>query len=201
MSTRQSPFPQAPAEAEWRRQSDLTKFYALFPSPALARDIFNIVEGQRIEALIRRAYPGIRRDMDLIQQQTLARREETGTSPGDLPEVGQVIDAIMVSTMDGQPPFESMSTHVREASEGSIALVAEVEADGATVGDTARVTARIYALIDDVLQAGRRGITDPFSEEAKQQHSWVSNLIGKHHCAAVEICDAINTRWILCQKF
>ena len=37
MSTRQSPFPQAPAEAEWRRQSDLTKFYALFPSPALAR--------------------------------------------------------------------------------------------------------------------------------------------------------------------
>lgn len=171
MSTKNVPFPMATAEAEWRRQSDLTKFYGMFPSPALARDLFNIVEGQRIEALIRRAYPGIRRDMDLIQEQTLARREETGTSPADLPEVGQVVDAIMVSTMDGQPPFAEMADHVREASEGSIAMLAEVEVEGATVGDTARVTARIYALIDEVMQAGRRGITDPFSEEAKQQQA------------------------------
>lgn len=171
MSTKESPFPAAPAEAEWRRQSDLTKFYALFPSPALARDIFNIVEGQRIEALIRRQYPGIRRDMDLIQQQTLLRREEMGTSPADLPEVGQVIDALMVATMDGDPPFDAMSAHVREASEGAIAMLPEVEAEGATVGDTARVTARIYSMIDEVMQAGRRGITDPFSEEAKQQQA------------------------------
>ncbi|MFM9018183.1 MAG: VWA domain-containing protein [Actinomycetota bacterium] len=166
MSTRESPFPAAPAEAEWRRQSDLTRFYALFPSPALARDIFNIVEGQRIEALIRRRYPGIRRDMDLIQQQTLLRREEMGTSPADLPEVGQVIDALMVATMDGEPPFDDMSAHVREASEAAIAMLPEVEDEGAGVGDTARVTARIYAMIDEVMQAGRRGITDPFSDDA-----------------------------------
>ncbi len=166
MSTKESPFPAAPVEAEWRRQSDLTKFYAMFPSPALARDIFNIIEGQRIEALIRRRYPGIRRDMDLIQEQTLLRREEMGTSPADLPEVGQVIDALMVATMAGDPPFEGMSAHVREASEGAIAMLPEVGEEGATVGDTARVTARIYAMIDEVMQAGRRGITEPFSEDA-----------------------------------
>lgn len=171
MSTRESPFPAAPMEAEWRRQSDLTRFYALFPSPALARDIFNIVEGQRIEALIRRRYPGIRRDMDLIQEQTLLRREEMGTAPADLPEVGQVIDALMVSTMDGEPPFDDMSAHVREASEGAIAMLPEVEAEGATVGDTARVTARIYSMIDEVMQAGRRGITEPFSEDAMNQQA------------------------------
>ncbi|MGA0068101.1 MAG: VWA domain-containing protein [Miltoncostaeaceae bacterium] len=171
MSTKESPFPAAPVEAEWRRQSDLTKFYALFPSPALARDIFNIVEGQRIEALIRRQYPGIRRDMDLIQEQTLLRREEMGTSPADLPEVGQVIDALMVATMAGDPPFDAMPGHVREASEGAIAMLPEVEVEGATVGDTARVTAQIYSMIDEVMQAGRRGITDPFSEEAKQQQA------------------------------
>ena len=159
----------ATASAEWRRESDLTKFYGLVPAPALARDIFNIVEGQRIEATIRRAYPGIRRDMDLIQEQTLARREETGTSPADLPEVGQVIDALMVSTMAGDPPFDHMAAHVREASEGAIALLVDVEHEGATVADTARITARIYSMIDDVMAAGRRGITDPFSDEAKQQ--------------------------------
>ncbi|MBM3697665.1 MAG: hypothetical protein FJW78_04185, partial [Actinobacteria bacterium] len=171
MSTKESPFPAAPVEAEWRRQSDLTRFYALFPSSALARDIFNIVEGQRIEALIRRQYPGIRRDMDLIQEQTLLRREEMGTSPADLPEVGQVIDALMVSTMDGEPPFDDMPAHVREASEGAIAMLPEVEAEGATVGDTARVTARIYSMIDEVMQAGRRGITEPFSDDAMNQQA------------------------------
>ena len=115
MST--SPFPAAPT-AEWRRQSDLTRFYGLFPSPALARDLFNIVEGQRIETLIRLAYPGIRRDMDLIQAQTLERREEMGGDPADLPDVGQVVDALMVSTMGAEPPFDDMSPHVREAAEG-----------------------------------------------------------------------------------
>jgi hypothetical protein len=110
MST--SPFPPVPT-ADWRRQSDLTLFYGLFPSPALARDLFNIIEGQRIETLIRLAYPGIRRDMDLIQAQTLERREEMGGNPADLPEVGQVVDALMVSTMGAEPPFDDMSPHVR----------------------------------------------------------------------------------------
>ncbi len=171
MSTRESPFPTAPAEAAWRRESDLTKFYGMFPASALARDIFNIVEGQRIEAIIRRAYPGIRRDLDLIQEQTLLRRAETGTSSADLPEVGQVIDALMVSTMAGEPPFSEMAPHVRQASEGAIALLADIGDEGATVADTARVTARIYGMIDEVMQAGRRGITQPFSEEAMQQQA------------------------------
>jgi hypothetical protein len=166
MST--SPFPTAPA-ADWRRESDLTKFYGLFPSPALARDLFNIVEGQRIEALIRLAYPGIRRDMDLIQAQTVERRAEMGGDPADLPDVGQVVDALMVSTMGAEPPFDHMSPHVREAAEGAIGLIDQVSVEGATVGDTARVTAEIYALIDDAMAAGRRGITDPFSDDAKER--------------------------------
>ena len=166
MST--SPFPPVPVP-EWRRESDLTRFYGLFPSPALARDIFNIVEGQRIETLIRAAYPGIRRDMDLIEAQTLERRDEMGMRVEDLPEVGQVIDALMVSTMSGDPPFDSMSPHVREAARGSIALLARALEEGASVGDTARITVDIYALIDDAMAAGRRGITDPFSDDAKER--------------------------------
>ena len=33
--------------------STLTAFYELFPSPALARDLFNLVESYRIDARIR----------------------------------------------------------------------------------------------------------------------------------------------------
>ena len=39
-------------------ETDLTRFYALFPQPALARDLFNIVEGHRVDAAIRRPTRG-----------------------------------------------------------------------------------------------------------------------------------------------
>ena len=57
-------------------ETDLTRFYELFPQPGLARDLFNIVEGHRVDAAIRRAYPGIRRDMALIQAASAERRPE-----------------------------------------------------------------------------------------------------------------------------
>ena len=55
-------------------ETDLTRFYAIFPQPALARDLFNIVEGHRVDSAIRRAYPGIRRDMAKIQAASAERR-------------------------------------------------------------------------------------------------------------------------------
>ena len=58
--------------------TDLTRFYAIFPQPALARDLFNIVEGHRVDSAIRRAYPGIRRDMALIQSASAERRPSHG---------------------------------------------------------------------------------------------------------------------------
>ena len=47
-------------------ENDLTLFYALFPNQALARDLFNVIEGHRIDHYLRRMYPGIRRDMATI---------------------------------------------------------------------------------------------------------------------------------------
>ena len=46
--------------------STLTAFYRAFPWPALARDLFNLAESYRIDARIRAAYPGIKRDMDAV---------------------------------------------------------------------------------------------------------------------------------------
>ena len=57
-----------------QKESDLTRFYELFPQPALARDLFNVVEGHRVDARIGRAYPGIRRDMRAILAQTASVR-------------------------------------------------------------------------------------------------------------------------------
>ena len=67
-------YPRSPVTTLRPLETDLTRFYALFPQPALARDLFNIVEGHRVDAAIRRAYPGIRRDMALIQAASAERR-------------------------------------------------------------------------------------------------------------------------------
>ena len=75
--------------------TDLTRFYELFPQPALARDLFNIVEGHRVDAAIRRAYPGIRRDMALIQAASAERRPELAT----LSDSQAVVEALLQHTL------------------------------------------------------------------------------------------------------
>ena len=46
-----------------RTETDLTRFYGMFPQPDLARDLFNLIEGHRIDTRMRTAYPGIRHDL------------------------------------------------------------------------------------------------------------------------------------------
>ena len=79
----------APAE------TDLTRFYAIFPQPAMARDLFNIVEGHRVDSAIRRAYPGIRRDMAKIQAASAERRPDLAT----LSDAQAVVEALLQHTL------------------------------------------------------------------------------------------------------
>jgi hypothetical protein len=53
---------------------DLGSFLGWFPSPRLARDLFALTEGARIDALLRRNYPGLSKDLDRIAEVTLAGR-------------------------------------------------------------------------------------------------------------------------------
>ncbi|MCU0934647.1 MAG: VWA domain-containing protein [Gammaproteobacteria bacterium] len=154
----------AQAVPHWRRESDLTRFYGLFPSPALARDLFNIVEGCRIDARIRAAYPGIRRDMDLIQSETLARRQELGP----LPEAAAIVEVLLQASLGGEPEVAHLDPGIARAAMRARALLDEVRGAEAGVADSARVTATVYRIIDDELAAGRRGTTKPFADEAER---------------------------------
>jgi nitric oxide reductase NorD protein len=137
-------------------ESDLTRFYGLFPQPALARDLFNIVEAHRIDGRIRRAYPGIRRDMLVIQQATLERRPD----PAALPEAQAVVEVLLQHTMSGQPDVAGLAPALRQPVAGALELLDEVLAEGAEVTDAARVAAEIYALVDAVLRDPRRWATE-----------------------------------------
>lgn len=165
MSTVPPPTPAGAGTAQvphWRRESELTRFYNLFPFPALARDLFNIVEGYRIDGRIRRAYPGIRRDMDLIQRATLERRQEQGT----LPDAAVLVEVLLLAALGGEPDPDAVPPPLRPAAARARAILEEARAEGATVGDSARLAARLYRLIDDELAAGRRGTRRPFADDA-----------------------------------
>lgn len=60
----------------------LSSFFSLFPEPALAEAFFQIAEGARIEAALRREYPGLRQAMNRMRIHDLDRRPSlTGLSP------------------------------------------------------------------------------------------------------------------------
>ena len=85
--------------------SDLTRFYALFPQPALARDLFNVVEGHRVDARIARAYPGIRRDMRMILAQTAQRRPPIAT----LPDAQALVEVLLQHTLGASPDLSELA--------------------------------------------------------------------------------------------
>jgi hypothetical protein len=127
-----------------REESELTRFYALFPQPALARDLFNIVEGHRVDGLIRAAYPGIRRDMGFIRDATAARRPDIAT----LDDAQAFVEALLQHTLGAQPSLDGIAPATRRA--------IQVLVEGARVADAARMTARLYEVVDDLVRDPRR---------------------------------------------
>ncbi|MGE0347049.1 MAG: hypothetical protein AB7I24_09290, partial [Candidatus Nanopelagicales bacterium] len=138
-------------------ETDLTRFYALFPQPALARDLFNIVEGHRIDSAMRRAYPGIRRDMELIQGASADRRPELAS----LSDAQAVVEALLQHSLGLSPDRNELAPATQEVILQATGLLAEVEAEGSRVADAADLTGRLYLLIDE-------GLADPGRQSQPQ---------------------------------
>ena len=130
--------------------TDLTRFYALFPQPALASDLFNIVEGHRVDTLIRRAYPGIRRDMTFIRSATADRRPDLAT----LPDAQAIVEALLQHALGVEADMGGLAPHTARLARAAMSALDELEVAAARVADSARLAARLYELIDD-------GIADP----------------------------------------
>ena len=152
-----------------QNETDLTRFYALFPQPALARDLFNVVEGHRVDGLLGRAYPGIRRDMRMILAQTAERRPEIAT----LPDAQALVEVLLQHTLAATPDLDALAPALRPVAERAMGLLDEVLAEGASVADAARLAAAIYEQIDDAVSDWRREFVEErqraLDELAEQQ--------------------------------
>jgi hypothetical protein len=148
-------------------ESDLGRFYALFPQPELARDLFNIVEGHRVDARLRQAYPGIRRDMLAIAAATLERR---GGFEPTMSDAQAVVEGLLAHTLGAQIDVSPLPVAVADMVTEAIAVMATVAATDASVATSAAVAARLYELIDDGPRAARRrDMSDVFPQDSRDE--------------------------------
>jgi nitric oxide reductase activation protein len=143
-------------------ETDLTRFYALFPQPALARDLFNVIEGHRIDSAIRRAYPGIRRDMELIRLASVERRPLLVT----LSDAQAVVEALLQHSLGLAPDRSELAPATRDLIVRALALLERVEDPEARVGDAATLTSVLYRMIDEDLADPRARQQQPPTPEA-----------------------------------
>jgi hypothetical protein len=143
--------------------SDLTRFYGLFPQPALARDLFNVVEGYRVDLLIRRAYPGIRRDMEAIRSASAERRP----SLLSLTDAQMVVEVLLQRGFGIDPDLTDVAPAARALAERAADLLIERISADSQVADSARLTSQLYRLIDDgIASAGEQFQQDATPPEA-----------------------------------
>src|SRR5207245_4878414 len=57
--------------------ASLEDLFQLYPHPLLIRDLWMMAEDARIEACLKTEYPGLRRDMDAVAREEVARRSLT----------------------------------------------------------------------------------------------------------------------------
>jgi len=142
------------------RQTDtstLTAFYDLFPWPALARDLFNVAESYRVDARIRAAYPGIKRDMDVVYAASGDDRPDLSL----LSDPQAVVEALLQTVMGHDPDLAEVPAHTRVLIDASTTALERLSDESTTVADTARCVAEIFSLIADNEAQARTEVPNP----------------------------------------
>jgi len=151
-------------------ENDLTLFYALFPNQALARDLFNVIEGHRIDHYLRRMYPGIRRDMATISDATLERREGIGPT---MTEAQAVVEGLIIVSIGAEPDLSDLPDASVAMVRRAIEMLQPLEAEDAQVADSARITAAVYQLIDDGI---RRAAESPYAADPDAENPFQDSV-------------------------
>ena len=119
----------------------------VFPLPPLARRVFGTLENGRIDRRLRRAYRGLSRDLDLIQQHlSQSRPSITG-----LPAALVPFELLFQITMLGGAREDSRLAYGQIVSELETVVSEYLRRDQMTVADTLMATSRVYDLFQTVM--------------------------------------------------
>ena len=117
----------------------LEAFFHLFPKRDLARDLFQLLEGTRVDHCLRREYRGLKKELDLFLRVALEGRPTVAS----LPLREAVLESILRITVfeESATSFPwPLSYYLKEL----LSVVIPLLEKGATVNDSARATVVLY---------------------------------------------------------
>ena len=168
------------------KTSDLEIFYALFPEPALAKDLITILEDYRINSRLKAEYPVLGVQISEMNVHTVSKRPSLDELANDKQRAVELIaQRLSAGTTKEQVPGNLLQTL-----EQALLICQPLSALHADVHETARVAAELYFLIDDNFQ-GLYHKMDPFSAPLDQ--SQVNQNIGNFSRTARKISEKLNS--------
>ena len=125
--------------------TSLEEFFQLYPHPLLIRDLWMMAEDARIEACLKAEYPGLRRDMEAVAREEVARRSLThGMS------VRELIVELLLEMSATDPDEVRVPDALADVVERAWALLRVVSIPQATAEDVVRAVHRAYVLIEEL---------------------------------------------------
>jgi hypothetical protein len=121
---------------------DFTAVLEDFPDVEFATRLFTTIENGRIDFMLRRAYKGIRRDLDAVRSRLLERRPRLDRIPMELVP----FELLFQIAVCGGVSEEAMLHYPTLACELSETMARYVQRDSATVADSLMAARRIYSL-------------------------------------------------------
>ena len=135
-------------------ESDIDRFFHLFPETELAHDLFNLLEDFRIECILKREYPALGEDIAAMNRHMTMKRR----SPGKMTNPKQrTVEMIAQSLMAGKEFSDAHDPAIpvlRRTLDESF-ILRKQEAD---VHTAARLTADVYRMIDEAFHEPYRAI-------------------------------------------
>jgi nitric oxide reductase NorD protein len=125
--------------------ASLDEFFRLYPNPLLIRDLWVMAEDARVEACLKKEYPGLRRDMESV-----AREEVAGRSLAHGLSVRELIVELLLQMSAGDPEEVRVPVALDDVVGRAWALLRAVVQPQATAEDVVRAVHRAYVLIEEL---------------------------------------------------
>jgi nitric oxide reductase NorD protein len=139
---------------------DLAELLQTHPRPALLRRVFGTIEDMRIDAAMRRRYPGARGDLDRVLAHALALRPRTSA----MKPVAAAVEALVQYSL-GAAPSALQAQGSGELLGNLIDTAAVVEREGARVEDSARAALGICAALEKLFRRPPRRLAPAAPED------------------------------------
>jgi hypothetical protein len=143
----------------------LTDFFADFPEPALARELFEITEGARVAFHLQQAYPGLRASFIQMRESDLAScRTLMGLTPR-----GAVLELLRQISLAGKTR-EAIPPELQSLLFDACRMLGSVQSVEATVAASMQAVTRVYDLLRDESDLPQpSGEMEPFEDRGPQR--------------------------------